>query len=91
MATDNTIPSTLQVQVIMPEKILFSGNASMVVAPGVEGDFGVLPGHAPFISALRPGTIVIDAESGEQKSFAIAGGFAEVVPERCIILINEAA
>ena len=88
MSTEN--PSTLQVQVITPEKTLFSGQASMVVAPGIEGDFGVLPGHAPFISGLREGTITIDT-GGEQKSFEVTGGFAEVVPERCTLLISTAA
>ena len=90
MANDSGIPSTLQVSVITPEKTLFSGEASMVVAPGVEGDFGVLPGHAPFISALREGSITIDTAAG-QKSFDIPGGFAEVVPERCTLLIHTAS
>lgn len=90
MATDSTIPSALQVSIITPEKTLFSGNASLVVAPGVEGEFGVLPGHAPFISALRAGIITVDADAG-QKTFEITGGFAEVVPERCTLLINVAA
>lgn len=62
----------------------------MVVVPGVEGDFGVLPGHAPFISSIRPGVIVIDAEDGSQRKVAVIGGFAEVVPTRCTVLADTA-
>ena len=62
----------------------------MVVVPGAEGDFGVLVGHAPLISALRPG--VIDTYSGTSvdKRIFVAGGFAEVTGERCTVLAEEA-
>ena len=62
----------------------------MVVVPGAEGDFGVLIGHAPLISALRPG--VIDTYTGTKvkKRIFVAGGFAEVTGERCTVLAEEA-
>ena len=89
MATD-TLPTSLQVELITPEKILFSGAAHMVTAPGTLGMFGVLPGHEPFISTLRPGVIVIESENGEQKKIAVLSGIAEVVPDHCILLTETA-
>lgn len=80
----------MKLQIITPEKVLFSGQATMVTAPGTEGDFGVLPGHMPFISTLREGEIVIDAEGKEQR-IAIASGVAEITAEQCTFLIEKAA
>jgi F-type H+-transporting ATPase subunit epsilon len=80
----------MQLNLITPEKTFFSAPADMVVVPGVEGDFGVLPGHAPFISAIRPGVIIIDTADGAQRKIAVMGGFAEVVPERCTVLAEVA-
>lgn len=77
--------------IITPEKILFSGDVAMVTAPGTEGDFGVLSGHAPFISTLKAGEIVVTNESGKEERIAIDGGVAEVTPERCTLLIEQAA
>jgi F-type H+-transporting ATPase subunit epsilon len=79
----------MQFNLITPEKTLFSGQIDMVVVPGVEGDFGVLEGHAPFISAIRPGVITIDTAEGQRK-LAVMGGFSEVVPERCTVLAEVA-
>jgi F-type H+-transporting ATPase subunit epsilon len=76
----------MHVSVITPEKTLFSGEATMVIAPGEEGDFGVLPKHAPFISSLKAGTITIDTADGKQQKIEVTGGFAEVVPERVTVL-----
>lgn len=77
-------------ELVSPEKLLFSADVDMVVVPGAEGDFGVLAGHAPLISALRPG--VIDTYEGEKidKRIFVAGGFAEVTGERCTVLAEEA-
>jgi F-type H+-transporting ATPase subunit epsilon len=76
----------MQLDIITPEKILFSASISMVGIPGMLGDFGVLPGHAPFISTIRPGVITIDSEDGGTRKLAVMSGIAEVVPEHCIIL-----
>ena len=75
----------MKLDIITPEKIIFSASVSMVGIPGTLGDFGVLEGHAPFISTIRPGVITIDTDSGQRK-LAVMSGIAEVVPERCIIL-----
>lgn len=89
MATQDAAEGTLQFDLITPDKKFFSGAATMVVVPGTEGDFGVLAGHAPFISTIRPGVITIDAD-GAQRKVAVAGGFAEVVPSRCTVLSENA-
>tara|TARA_B100000073_G_scaffold193121_1_gene159864 strand:- start:238 stop:573 length:336 start_codon:yes stop_codon:yes gene_type:complete len=59
----------------------------MIIVPGKDGDFGVLPGHSKLMSSLRPGRIMIYSEDKNLlKSFFVSGGFAEVNPEKCIIL-----
>jgi F-type H+-transporting ATPase subunit epsilon len=82
----------LQFELVSPEKLLLSEAVAMVVVPGLEGNFGVLPGHALLISTVRPG--VIDVYSDEQSRISerifVAGGFAEVTPERCTVLADEA-
>ena len=79
----------MKTQLITPEKILYSGEAQMVTVPGTLGEFGVLPGHAPFISTLKPGVIRIEME-GEQKRVAVLSGIAEVSPESVTILAESA-
>ncbi len=62
----------------------------MVVVPGTEGNFGVLPGHSPLISTIRPGTIDIYEGNVIAERIFVAGGLAEVTPERCTVLADEA-
>lgn len=72
-----------------PTRMLVTAEVDEVVAPGVEGYFGVLPGHAAFLTTLAPGEVVY--RSGQQEHrLAVAGGFAEVRPERVIILAEHA-
>ena len=77
-------------ELVSPEKLLLAEEVDMVVVPGAEGDFGVLVGHAPLISSLRPG--VIDTYNGGKIAdrIFVAGGFAEVTGERCTVLAEEA-
>lgn len=84
--------ATLQFELVSPEKKLASQAVAMVVVPGVEGDFGVLPGHAPMMSTIRPGIIEIYATEGTTPSarYEIDGGFAEVTPEGLTILAEAA-
>ena len=63
----------------------------MVVVPGTEGDFGVLPGHAPLISTIRPGVIAMFENGQVTERIFVVGGFAEVTGERCTVLAEEAA
>jgi F-type H+-transporting ATPase subunit epsilon len=82
----------VQFELVSPEKLLLSEAVAMVVVPGGEGNFGVLPGHSLLISTVRPG--VIDVYSDEQTTITerifVSGGFAEVTPERCTVLADEA-
>ena len=76
-------------ELVSPERLLLSREVDMVVVPGAEGDFGVLPGHAPFATTLRPGVIdVYDGDRVDERHF-VAGGFAEVTQERCTVLAAE--
>jgi F-type H+-transporting ATPase subunit epsilon len=80
----------VQFELVSPERLLMSQAVDMVVVPGSEGDFGVLPGHAPLISTVRPGVIeVYDGNTVTDRIF-VAGGFAEVTPERCTVLAEQA-
>ena len=77
-------------ELVSPERLVVSMPVDMVVVPGGEGDFGVLPGHAPLIASVRPG--VIDIYDGREVSdrIFVAGGFAEVTRERCTVLAESA-
>ena len=77
-------------RLVMPERELLATEADMVVVPGSEGDFGVLPGHAPLISTVRPGVLEVFQGNKAEQRFLVAGGFAEVTPQRCTVLADEA-
>lgn len=77
-------------RLVMPERELLATEADMVVVPGSEGDFGVLPGHAPLISTVRPGVLEVFQGNKVEQRFLLVGGFAEVTPERCTVLADEA-
>ncbi|MFY0639337.1 F0F1 ATP synthase subunit epsilon [Maricaulis maris] len=79
----------LQFDLVSPERRLFAGTVDQVVVPGEEGDFGVLPNHAPFMSVIRPGAITVIDGGSETRTF-IHGGFAEVTPDGLTILAEEA-
>ncbi len=81
---------TTAFEIISPGCIVLSGDAEMIVAPGVEGDFGVLPGHAPLISGLRPGVVTIYENDAPSQKIFVGGGVAEAMPEGCTILAEEA-
>lgn len=80
----------VQFELVTPERLLVSREVEMVVVPGTEGNFGVLPGHAPFISTIRPGTIDIYEGRNITERIFVVGGIAEVTPERCTVLADEA-
>lgn len=77
-------------RLVMPELELLATEADMVVVPGSEGDFGVLHGHAPLISTVRPGVLEVIQDNKVEQRFIVVGGFAEVTPERCTVLADEA-
>jgi F-type H+-transporting ATPase subunit epsilon len=80
----------MKLQLITPEKILFEGDAAYIGIPGTEGEFGVLDGHAPVLSTLKEGVVTVELASGEKREFAVVSGVAEVVPERCTLLVEVA-
>jgi F-type H+-transporting ATPase subunit epsilon len=80
----------VQFELVSPERLVVSRPVEMVVVPGVEGDFGVLPGHAPLISEVRPGVIAVFEGGKVEERIFVAGGFAEVTGERCTVLAEEA-
>jgi F-type H+-transporting ATPase subunit epsilon len=69
--------ATFHFDLVSPEKLIFSDEVNQVDVPGSEGDFGVLAGHAPLVTTLRPGILVIHGEGGRQLRMVVNGGFAE--------------
>ena len=79
---------TFAFDLVAPERNMASGAASMVTLPGSMGDIGVMPGHAPLVTTLRPGVVTAVLDGAEQK-FVVFGGFAEIGPDRCAVLADE--
>ncbi len=77
-------------ELVSPERLVRSQAVEMVVVPGFEGDFGVLPGHMPLISTLRPGVIRIYEKDQVVEQLFVAGGFAEVTGLSCTVLADMA-
>lgn len=80
----------VQFELVTPERLLLSEMVEMVVIPGSEGNFGVLPGHAPFISSIRPGVIDVYEGRAVTRRIFVVSGIAEVTPERCTVLADRA-
>ena len=80
----------LTVSVISPEKVLFEGQASGVVAPGHDGELGILPGHAPLMTVLGRGVLRLDGATGASQRFAVQGGFLQVV-DNTVRVVTESA
>ncbi len=82
--------ATFQLELVSPEKLLLSRAVEMAVIPAAEGEMGVLPGHAPMMVTLRGGVISVTENGQVTDRLFVAGGFAEVTPERCTVLADEA-
>ena len=80
----------LNFSLVAPEREIFAGSVDQVDAPGVEGDFGVLPDHAPFMTALREGLVTV-YNGGTKIQYDVHGGFADVNGEGLTILAEEAS
>lgn len=80
---------SLQVEIVTAERVVYSGEAEAVIAPGAEGQLGILPYHAPLMTSLAPGELVVRTGSDEEM-IAISGGFIEVRPDRVIVLADQA-
>ena len=81
--------ATFHFDLVSPEKLLFSGDVEQVDVPGIEGDFGVLAGHAPLVTTLRPGILTVRGAGGAEK-IVVLGGFAEVSAEGLTVLADVA-
>ena len=79
--------ATISFDLVSPENLIFNDEAGMIIVPGKDGDFGVLPGHSKVMSSLRPGRVMVYGEDKNLlKAFFVSGGFAEINPEKCIVL-----
>ena len=81
--------ATFHFDLVSPEKLAFSGEVDQVDIPGVEGDFGVLPGHAPVVAAIRPGILTVTV-GGTQERIIVLGGLAEVSDKGLTVLADVA-
>jgi F-type H+-transporting ATPase subunit epsilon len=77
----------LKLEIVTAEHLTFSGDVNAVIAPGIEGQLGILPNHAPLMTMLQPGELLIKKD-GEELYLAITGGFLEVRPDKVIILAD---
>ena len=75
---------------VSPERLLLSTEAEMVTIPGTEGEMGVMAGHMPLISTLRPGVIAVSGGAENDQRFYVMGGFAEVNPTKLTVLAEDA-
>ncbi len=81
---------TLLCEIVTPERIVYTNEVKMVVAPTIDGEIGVLPLHAPLVSALKPGEIRVRYGDDEVEWFAVAGGYIQVHEDKVIILADHA-
>jgi F-type H+-transporting ATPase subunit epsilon len=81
--------SSLKLDIVTAERVVYSADVDIVIAPGVEGQLGILPHHAPLMTILQAGELVV-RKGGQEDSLAISGGFLEVRPDRVIVLADSA-
>ena len=81
--------TTFHFDLVSPEKLAFSGEVDQVDVPGVEGDFGVLAGHAPYVALVKPGVLTVFA-GGDAQRYVVLGGFAEVTSDGLTVLADVA-
>lgn len=82
--------STIRVDVVSAEKSIFSGEAKFVALPGESGELGILRGHTPLITRIRPGSVRIEKADGDEEFVFVAGGYLEVQPDRVTVLADTA-
>jgi F-type H+-transporting ATPase subunit epsilon len=82
--------ATIQVDVVSAEEQIFSGRAKFVALPGEAGELGILPGHTPLITRIRPGAVRIEAENGDEEFVFVAGGILEIQPGVVTVLADTA-
>jgi F-type H+-transporting ATPase subunit epsilon len=85
------MPDTLHLEVVIPERKVFEANVDRVEVPGLDGELGILPGHAALISQLKPAGLLTYHRGDEKGEIAISDGFVEISENRVIILADRAA
>lgn len=80
----------IKLEIVTPEKYVISESAQIVMAPGIQGEFGVLPGHTPFLTSLEVGKVRYRDTGGNDRIIFVNGGFAEALPDRVTILAESA-
>ena len=80
---------TFQFELVSPERRLASGQAKAVRLPGADGDLMAMPDHAPLVTTLRPGMLIVETENGEEE-YAVTGGFAQITADSAKVLADEA-
>jgi len=80
---------SIRLEIVTPERVIYSDEVDVVIAPGVEGQLGILPHHAPLITMLQAGELRV-RKNGDETCIAIYGGFLEVRPDRVIVLADAA-
>ena len=80
---------SIRIDIVTAERLVFSDDADIVLVPGVEGEMGILPHHAPIMTTIKPGEVLI-RKGTEEHSLAVSGGFLEVKPDHITILADAA-
>ncbi len=80
----------IKLEVVTPENSVVSEDVQIVMAPGSEGEFGVLPGHTPFLTTIKTGTLRYTDANGKEKFVFVNGGFAETLPDKVTVLAESA-
>ena len=80
----------IQLEIVTPEKAVVSEDAELVMAPGTDGEFGVLKGHTPFLTTLKNGILKYKSTGGSEESVFVSGGFAEALPDKVTVLAESA-
>jgi F-type H+-transporting ATPase subunit epsilon len=81
---------TIPFRLITPVAVAFEGDAELVIGVGTEGEEGILPSHAPFLTALRPGILRANVADGARREFATGEGFMQALPDRLVVLVDAA-
>jgi F-type H+-transporting ATPase subunit epsilon len=81
---------TIHVDIVSPEGQMFSGDATMVFAPGIEGELGIAPRHAPLLTTLTAGVVRVQSEGQEEQTFYVGGGALEIQPHAVSVLADTA-
>ena len=81
--------ATIRLEIVTAERVVYSEDVNVVVAPGIDGELGILPRHAPLLTVLQPGEIRV-VKDGEESFIAVSGGFLEVMGDKIAILADTA-